>query len=155
MPCRWTPSRLLKRLSVDGSYRDELVKIASTDFKPAAGTTDPKETAKASLALLASPSIDLLPKRTQAGLLPQASQIPGILFAWVLLSLGAPFWFDLLKNLLKLRSLLARKDEAEREARQQTQTQTPALGSRASAPAASGSEALGEAGDLAATGALG
>ena len=79
--------------------------------------------------------------------------MPGVLFAWVLLSLGAPFWFDMLKNALKLRSLLAKKDEAERDDRQQTQ---PAAAPPQPAPViASGSAVVGEAGDLAATGALG
>ena len=45
------------------------------------------------------------------------AKIPGILVAWILVSLGAPFWYDLLKNLFKLRSLLAQKDDADRDAR--------------------------------------
>ena len=170
---------LVKRLSIDESYRDTLVKIATEQVasgaivepdavKPDAGDADlakAKEAAKQSLALLASPSINLLPPAPPApeanagrlkrleGYFPAWNKVPGVLFAWVLLSLGAPFWFDMLKNLLKLRSLLAKKDEAEREERQQTQT--------AAAPAqpapvtASGSTVIGEAGDLAATGALG
>ena len=164
---------LVKRLSMDDTYRETLVKTA-TDLKleelnPEQLKADPdlekaKASVKESLALLASPSINLLPTRpalpenadrwTRAkSYLPAPKNVPGVLFAWVLLSLGAPFWFDMLKNLLKLRSLLAKKDEAEREERQQTQT--------AAAPAqpapvtASGSTVIGEAGDLAATGALG
>ncbi len=41
----------------------------------------------------------------------------GVLLSWILLSLGAPFWYDLLKKLLGLRSILQSKDEAERAAR--------------------------------------
>ncbi len=44
-------------------------------------------------------------------------RLGGVMFAWVLVSLGAPFWYDLLKKLLGLRSLLQTKDDAEREAR--------------------------------------
>jgi hypothetical protein len=42
---------------------------------------------------------------------------PGLLLSWVLLSLGAPFWYDALKNLLKFRSLVAQKDDKDREVR--------------------------------------
>lgn len=45
----------------------------------------------------------------------------GILLSAALLSLGAPFWYATLGNLLKMRSLIARKDEAQREERQTTQ----------------------------------
>lgn len=39
---------------------------------------------------------------------------PGLVLTWVLLSLGAPFWYDLLKDLLKLRSSVAQKEESAR-----------------------------------------
>jgi hypothetical protein len=42
----------------------------------------------------------------------------GIFVSWLLLSLGAPFWYDSLKDLLKLRSSLAGKEEAQRKDRQ-------------------------------------
>lgn len=45
----------------------------------------------------------------------------GILLSAALLSLGAPFWYSALANLLKLRSVVARKEEAQREERQTTQ----------------------------------
>lgn len=45
----------------------------------------------------------------------------GVLLSAALLSLGAPFWYAALGNLLKMRSLIARKDEAQREERQTTQ----------------------------------
>ena len=45
----------------------------------------------------------------------------GILLSAALLSLGAPFWYATLGNLLKMRSLIARKDEAQRTERQTTQ----------------------------------
>jgi len=41
--------------------------------------------------------------------------LPGMLLSIVLLSLGAPFWFTTLKNLTALRSVVARKEEAERK----------------------------------------
>ena len=42
----------------------------------------------------------------------------GVLLTWVLLSLGAPFWYDALKDLLKLRSSVAKKEEDARIGRQ-------------------------------------
>jgi hypothetical protein len=43
----------------------------------------------------------------------------GILAAGALLSLGAPFWFNLLRQLTNLRSVLATKEEAERKGKAQ------------------------------------
>jgi hypothetical protein len=40
---------------------------------------------------------------------------PGMLLSVILLSLGAPFWFTMLKNLTALRSVVARKEEKERQ----------------------------------------
>lgn len=74
-------------------------------------------------------------------------RLPGVLFSWLLLSLGAPFWFDLLKGLLKLRSVLADKDDKERSARETRGSQSK----KTSSPELSGAprELEGEeAGDL-------
>jgi hypothetical protein len=46
-------------------------------------------------------------------------QLWGILLTWILLSMGAPFWYDTLKDLLKLRSSLASKEEVQRKERQE------------------------------------
>jgi hypothetical protein len=40
-------------------------------------------------------------------------RLGGILMAWILLSLGAPFWFNTLKNLSNLRPILAGKVETQ------------------------------------------
>lgn len=50
----------------------------------------------------------------------------GVLLTWVLLSLGASFWYDALKNLLKLRSTVAKKEEDARISRQTDTTPAPA-----------------------------
>jgi hypothetical protein len=44
------------------------------------------------------------------------TSIPGMLLSVVLLSLGAPFWFMVLKNLISLRSVVARKEQQEQTA---------------------------------------
>lgn len=54
------------------------------------------------------------------------AKIPGILLSALLLSLGAPFWYARLQDLLKLRSTVAQNDANQRQARQTTQT--PASG---------------------------
>jgi hypothetical protein len=46
----------------------------------------------------------------------------GVLLTWILLSLGAPFWYDALKDMLKLRSSLAKKEEDARIDRQTNTT---------------------------------
>lgn len=45
-------------------------------------------------------------------------KIVGILLSSILLSLGAPFWYNALQNLLRMRSLLAVKDDIQRRERQ-------------------------------------
>ncbi len=87
--------------------------------------------------------------------------VPGILLTAVFLSLGAPFWYDALKNLLRFRSLLTQKDDVQRTERQTTQQLSgnaaapPAA--NLPAPLATGTRAAvvpftGEAGDLKAVG---
>jgi hypothetical protein len=49
-------------------------------------------------------------------------KIPGILLSALLLSLGAPFWYARLQDLLKLRSTVAQNDATQRQIRQTTQT---------------------------------
>jgi hypothetical protein len=46
-----------------------------------------------------------------------------LLLSWVLVSLGAPFWYDVLKNVMGLRSSLAQKDDKDREDRRAQQTE--------------------------------
>jgi hypothetical protein len=48
-------------------------------------------------------------------------RLPGMLLAWVLVALGSPFWYDLLKKVLGFRSVLASKDDEDRNRRQQEQ----------------------------------
>jgi hypothetical protein len=72
-------------------------------------------------------------------------KLPGILLSAMLLSLGAPFWYNALKNLLKLRSSLADKDDEQRNDRQSDATLAPAEMPRTSL-------AQGESGDLTAVG---
>lgn len=80
---------------------------------------------------------------------PDWLRILGILLSALLLSLGAPFWYNALQNLLKLRSTLSQKDDQQRTTRQTTQDD-----GTTSASAASTQPSLlqGEQGDLKALG---
>jgi hypothetical protein len=53
------------------------------------------------------------------GLRPEKGELPGLLVAAGLLSLGAPFWFNVLKNLSNLRPLVAARQEAAEQRREQ------------------------------------
>jgi hypothetical protein len=57
---------------------------------------------------------------------------PGVLASALLLSLGAPFWYNVLKDAVRLRSSLSVKDDQERE---QRRTEQPGAGGTPSAPA--------------------
>jgi hypothetical protein len=64
----------------------------------------------------------LVPTRWyRPGALSETLSRPGILLSVLLLSFGAPFWFEVLKTGLKLRPMLAGKEEKEREERKSTQ----------------------------------
>jgi hypothetical protein len=73
------------------------------------------------------------------------AKIPGVALSVMLLSLGAPFWYDALKDLIALRPVLARTEQAHRE---QRQTARAAVVSPAP-------YSTSEKGDLTATGGLG
>jgi hypothetical protein len=80
------------------------------------------------------------------------AKIPGILLSALLLSLGAPFWYARLQDLLKLRSTVAQNDANQRQTRQTTQT--PAPGDDSSGPPTTLVRvvAMGEQGDINAVG---
>jgi hypothetical protein len=87
--------------------------------------------------------------------LGEPRKYPGMIIAVLLLSLGAAFWYNILKDLLGLRSALAQNDDAQRQERQTTQTATPGAATPGAAPASSSTApawAVGERGDVNATG---
>jgi len=102
--------------------------------KGASEQLDPREGLKnleasvRDLQNLAASSLITLPGTAQWSRF-DAAKIPGILLTAILLSLGASFWYDTLKNLLRLRPALASQEQTERESRRASQTT-----SRSSAP---------------------
>ena len=61
-------------------------------------------------AQLARSELRLHPNRWQ-GWTPTGREWPGLLIAIAFLSLGAPFWYNILKKLASLRPLIAVKHE--------------------------------------------
>ncbi len=54
-------------------------------------------------------------------LFARLTHLIGLLVTVGLLTLGAPVWYEILKNLIQFRSLVSRKDDVERAARQSSQ----------------------------------
>src|SRR5262249_45384587 len=113
-------------LKNDGTLRSGFVTTADALSK--SETVDPKD--KKTLQQLTSNVVAQLPdKQTLKPLLvpnadsgylkplfvPDAAYtIPGGLLSIILISLGAPFWFNALKDLTNLRSTVAKREEDQR-----------------------------------------
>jgi hypothetical protein len=115
---------LMRRLSVDDELRSALVEQASAamqaynesvaapgDVTGVADALSRVETQKARLNKFGVTGYSLWPENWLKDW--NVQKLPGILLSWILLSLGAPFWYEVLKNFLKLRSVLATKDDEE------------------------------------------
>jgi hypothetical protein len=117
---------LINRLSVDPGLRDALVQQAmSLD----AGSSQRLE----NLGKLTGQQKDDIEQIAQLGFITIPKSYSewcanwkrinplGVTLSVLLLSLGAPFWYNALKNMLNLRGTLAGKDDTQRENRQTTQ----------------------------------
>jgi hypothetical protein len=122
---------VVNRLSVDDSLRQQVVASAANDRGMNSGSATTPDN------LYARPYYDLL---GEAGLMTfpfnakwwdqyDSRKIPGMVIAILLISLGAPFWYNILKDLLGLRSAIAQKDDAQRTIRQTTQEVPPSVSS--------------------------
>jgi hypothetical protein len=141
---------LFNRLSADDVLREKLVKEAQT--LPSAPASGASEQVTAEFDSRYRGFLD------EAGIisLPNAgdwlngykirSKLAGMLVTALLLSLGAPFWYGVLSNLLQLRSVLARKDDAQRDDRQLEQPPAATAKNASSAPAIGGAAAAAAAG---------
>jgi hypothetical protein len=126
---------LVNRLAADDALRAAFVERAvsiepggPTSAAPSTGVATPlstgAETARRSRlaqeyrAFLAENGVIMRPEAfTFVGI---RDNLPGLLVTALLLSLGAPFWYGALRNLIQLRSVIAARDDAERTARQTT-----------------------------------
>jgi hypothetical protein len=127
---------VVNRLSVDDSLRTRIVTSASNDPRMQGSSLD--TTSQSGTGELQNK--DYYDALGAAGLITfpfnahwlhewDARKLPGLLIAILLVSLGAPFWYNILKDLLGLRSGLAQKDDLQRTIRQTTQEIAPAVSS--------------------------
>ena len=140
---------VVDRLSIDDQFRNIVVSSAVKDFsQETAPQSDTNQTSPdkrpATPNVGPGPYYDLLSK---AGLitlptngnwfrqLEDPRKYPGMVLSILLISLGAPFWYGILKNLLGLRSTLAQKDDIQRTIRQTTQDVSGAVSKAPAAPA--------------------
>jgi hypothetical protein len=111
--------RLINRLAMDNALRATLIQQA-----PQALPADPVLSQNvAQLRRLATDSLITWPTDWESWKTEMAeSSLFGLLLTAALLSLGAPFWFNVLSDLLKLRPLLASKEDAQRKERETSQS---------------------------------
>jgi hypothetical protein len=140
---------VLDRLSIDDQFRNSVVDISAKQY---AGNTGASSDVRPYYDLLNKTGLITLP--TSAGWtsqLRETRKIPGMVLSVLLLSLGAPFWYSVLKNLLQLRSNIAQKDDTQRGQRETGQISTTAGGSGTTANVVP-AWLMGERGDLTAIG---
>ena len=126
-------AQLVNRLSEDSNLRGELVKQA---VKIDGQAVAPSPDRSALVPALSDPDRARLKGLVQDDIIEFPASLRewrgrwtldnfimkllGIVLTAALLSLGAPFWYSALKNLIRLRSLIAQKDDEQRETRQTT-----------------------------------
>lgn len=136
------------RLWIDDQFRNIIVRQATDDFSKSANPNTNNVDPKPYYNLLNETALITLPlDRDWLMRLKDWRRLPGMILAVLLVSLGAPFWYNALKDLLKLRSSLAGKDDAQRAQRQAD----PASGGTPSG-AVPAAPLSGERGDLGAVG---
>ena len=115
---------LVNRLSADDKMRDAFLAPAKTiQAAPEASAPTPsgKDAAieRRYLAFLADHGVITVPRSREAWVNGwNEINLAGVLVTGLLLSLGAPFWYNTLSRLLQLRSVLAAKDDQQRAQRQ-------------------------------------
>jgi hypothetical protein len=140
------------RLWIDDQFRSTIVTDATMDFsqKTATDKVDPRPY----YDLLNNTALITLPLDANwVKRIADVRKIPGMFLAVLLISLGAPFWYNALKDLLRLRSVLAKKDDDQRAERQLA---PPEAGTKPSAATGTGIPApawlKGERGEITAVG---
>ncbi|MGH9495666.1 MAG: hypothetical protein ACRD3B_11760 [Candidatus Sulfotelmatobacter sp.] len=137
------------RLWIDDQFRTTIVSDATKQFSQS--NEDKKVDPRPYYDLLSDTGLITLPvDRNWLERIKDIRKTPGMLLSVLLLSLGAPFWYNALKDLLKLRSTLASKDDAQRARREAIPTDD----NKAPPPALPSPPAWlsGERGDLGAVG---
>jgi hypothetical protein len=144
---------LVNRLAMDDTLRNALVQqvlASQANGSRQDPGNNPDAESKEYSALLAKTGLISLPSNLGDWRNHWAEvNLSGVVISTLLLSLGAPFWYNALSNLLRLRSVLAKKDDEQRSERQsfQAPVNTPAGPASAAPPAL-----VGERGDPVAVG---
>lgn len=114
---------LVNRLSADDVLRNAFVQQASSLRSETPSATD-ADRERQYLAFLAEKGLISIPPLSYAGWRTHLAGINlfGVLITSLLLSLGAPFWYNALGRLIQLRSVIAAKDDAQRQVRQTADT---------------------------------
>ena len=114
---------LINRLSMDDGIRNSFIQQTILPEKnPNSGALPDRVYYEKYYRLLASDGLIAMPQSPGDWVNQwRWPKVPGILLSAMLLTLGAPFWYNSLKGLLQLRSLTAGKDDHQREARQSPQ----------------------------------
>lgn len=152
---------VIDRLSIDDQFRNSVVSASAKDFytetaPPAngsgtstTGSTVPSVAPGAYYDLLGKAGLITLPTdRNWPTQLKDARRYPGMVLAILMISLGAPFWYNILKDLLGLRSNLAKKDDLQRVIRQTTQSADGGAAGQSQNTNAAPDWLKGERGDL-------
>jgi hypothetical protein len=112
---------VIDRLSIDDQFRTMFVDSAVKDYSVQAGAAVPGAPPGPYYDLLGKAGLITLPSGGWFHQMQDVRKYPGLLLSILLISLGAPFWYNVLKDLIGLRSSLAKKDDAQRLTRQTTQ----------------------------------
>jgi hypothetical protein len=150
---------VVDRLSIDEQFRNAVVTNAaqavnSSASQAATSTNSYNIDPRSYYNLLSSAGLITLPTNSQwVEQIKDPRKYPGMVLAMLLISLGAPFWYNILKDLLGLRSTLAQKDDQQRAQRQLSLPRTNQdSGTAPMAPPTVPSFLRGEQGDLRAAG---
>lgn len=100
------------------SQKREAATPAATPGTPPSASSSNAELDRKYRSFLATNGVIALPSKDEWRTSWRSVNPFGVILTIMLLSLGAPFWYKALGQLLNLRSLLAAKDDSAREARQ-------------------------------------
>jgi hypothetical protein len=141
---------VMDRLSIDDQFRNAVVDVSAKQY--AGNASAAQANPRPYYDLLSQAGLVTLPTSAQwTNQLKETRKIPGMVLSVLLLSLGAPFWYSVLKDMLQLRSRVAQKDDNQRSQRQSGQVATSTGGSGSTANVTPG-WLIGDRGDLTAIG---
>ena len=102
---------VIDRLSIDDQFRTAFVDSAVKDYSAASTKSATDAQPLPYYDLISKAGLITLPSGNWLREMSDLRKYPGLLLSILLLSLGAPFWYNVLKDLIGLRSSLARKDD--------------------------------------------